>query len=78
MFAFYSLTVKLLICPGRVRKAKSRASQELHLREMLFTIASNGFDGLAAYDGLEAPERQISPLALDRQRLCLPCPRKTC
>jgi hypothetical protein len=72
MFALYSLSVKLLFCPGRIRKAESRASQEFHLREMLFTIASNGFDGLAAHDGFKAPERQISRLALDRQRLCLP------
>src|ERR1019366_6753353 len=30
------------------------------------------FDGLAARNGFKAPERQISPLALDHQRLCLP------
>jgi len=34
-------------------------------------IASNSVDGLAARDGFKAPEQQISPLALDRQLLCL-------
>jgi hypothetical protein len=38
---------------------------------MLFMIASNSVDGLVAHDGFKAPERQISPLALDRQLLCL-------
>jgi hypothetical protein len=39
---------------------------------MLFMIASNSIDGLPARDGFKALERQISPLALDRERLCLP------